>query len=172
MLEKDARFPVGRQLDGLVAGFARIAQGFLPQFGVQGVMGKAFRKVVAILVFDRPHDAVMQLLTPSRQQTAIRHLMGQRMFEPEQGGRVWYLIKEFGGLQIRQKSSQFPLPDVRNLCQQRNLNFVTNDGCGLQQPSLRRTEPIDAARQNCLHAVGDLDGTELFGELVSTHAPP
>ena len=112
---------------------------------------------IPVLRLDRLHDARVHGAPPLLRQTAVGHLVRQRVLERVfQLGEEIGLVQELRRLQPRQARGHGLLGQPGNVPQQRERDIVADDRRRLQQVPLLGRQPIDPRRQHRLHRRRDL----------------
>src|SRR5689334_9000565 len=104
-----------RAKEGLGAGLLKVAGRFRPGLASICMMGQSIEvlcQAVRIYLLDRFHDSHVEGAPPVLQQTAIRHFVGQRVFEGVfDMWKEFDLVQEFRGPQASDRSMQLIVLD-------------------------------------------------------------
>ena len=110
-----------------------------------------------VLRLDRRHDARVHAAPPRLRQTAVHHLVRERVREGVfQLGEEIGLVQKLRRLQPRQARRQRLLGQPGNVAHQRERDIDADDRRHLQQVRLRGRQPIDPRGQHRLHRRRDL----------------
>src|SRR5262249_44037839 len=104
-----------------------------------------------VQVLDRVHGAGVQLATAFSKQTAIGHLVGERMLERVLViGEQPRLVEELSVLQVGELSAQLRFGLVGDGRQKRKGHVLADDSGGLEQPLVLGGESVDPSREDRL----------------------
>ena len=151
-----------RALHGLRPGLLAIPEGLVPHLPAEGMVGQVVdlvRQAVAAERFQGLDNVCMQRPPSLLQETAVGHLVGERVLEGvgvlREEAR---LVQELGRLEVRQAAVQRLLGQFGNGLQQGHGHLQANDRRRLQQPLLLGRQAVDAGRQDGLYRRRHLDG--------------
>ena len=147
--------PIGRACHGFVSSLPVVGERFIPHLALQGVVRQSvdlFRQAVGIEGLHDLDDPRMQHPPPLLGQTAVRHLVGQRVLEGvgvlrEEVG----LVEKLSRLEVPEAFVHGRLGQLGDRLQQRHGHLGTNNRGRVQQALLGSWQAVDARRQHCLH---------------------
>src|SRR5206468_665935 len=115
-LERCRRLPVCRPVEGLGSRLAKVLDGSLPHLAAQSMVTEAFDmlgETVGVEPFDRVDDPRVQRSSSFLEKRAVRHLVCERVLERVfEFGEETRLVKEFGGLEVREGTTKLVLRDL------------------------------------------------------------
>jgi hypothetical protein len=125
-----------------------------PQLPAQRVVGETLHLLaqpVGIEALDRSYDLRVELAAPVAEQTAVCHLVRERVLEGVlQVREEQRLVEELRLLQMREPAPRL-LRVLRDRCQKRVRHVLTGHGGRLQKLLLILGQTIDTRRQDRLH---------------------
>ncbi len=153
---------VGGAREGAPPCLAPIPHRLLPQLGPARMMREALDTLVARLrppALQRRDEAGVELVAALAQQPAIGHLERQRVREGVLGlGEQPQLVEELARLEPAEAVPQLVLAQLGGGGEEIVGDVFADGRATLEQPLVRRAQPVDARAHQRLHGGGDLDG--------------
>ncbi len=170
LLKGRHRLPERRARHGLAPCLPVIQQRLVPDLAPEGMVGQAVNMVGQAVACERLKgldDPRVQHPPPLWEQTAVRHLVGQRVLE---GVGVFRdevgLVEELGRLEVSEAVVHGCLRHLGNRLQQRYGHLQADDRGCLQQALLGRWQAVDPCRQHRLHGRRHLHGWQGLRQVI------
>ena len=143
---------MGRTGHGFETSLPAIRQRLVPHLTQERMVGEPlnlFDQPLTVKSLEGLHNAAVQLAPPFLQQTSIRHLVGEGMFEGVlQLGEEACLIEELGRLEVCKAPPQLRLGPFSDGLEEGKGDIRPDDRRGLEEAFLVRWRPMASCMRN------------------------
>jgi hypothetical protein len=116
-------------------------------------LGLSFAKV-RHQPLDRLRHPHVQPAADIVEETAVRHLLRERVLERQPaGGHADGLVQELGGLQMTEAAAERRVGQLGHVSEERDIDVLADDGRDLQDGAVVVGEPVEPGRQDALDRV-------------------